>query len=232
VYNLNTDEGNVLEGTLFEDNGGAGDSVVHNDDDGQLTIRDSTLRDNTSRWATVSNRGTLTVEGSTFAGNDGTNAGSVYSVVGDVTARRSTFSGEVGSALRCSGSARTMTLEDVTVHGTDAGEFGHAVQADDQCALTFSNSIVAGNSPADCGFIVPPDAIGANLDSDGTCGFDLTANPRLDALADNGGPTLTHLPQSGSPAVDAGGTGCLGIDQRGQGRPAGAACDIGAVEAQ
>ncbi len=51
----------------------------------------------------------------------------------------------------------------------------------------------------------------------------------LDALADNGGPTLTHMPLGGSPAINAG-ANCAAIDQRGANRPFGASCDIGAVE--
>jgi len=55
----------------------------------------------------------------------------------------------------------------------------------------------------------------------------------LGALANNGGPTLTQLPQAGSPLID-GGVCVNGIitDQRGFSRPSGAACDIGAVEVQ
>lgn len=62
------------------------------------------------------------------------------------------------------------------------------------------------------------------------------SNPQLGALADNGGPTRTHLPAPGSPLVDAVGSGAGGCgtsvttDQRGEPRPSGAACDIGAVE--
>ena len=55
----------------------------------------------------------------------------------------------------------------------------------------------------------------------------------LGPLAHNGGPTLTHMLLSGSPAIDAGQcvTG-LTTDQRGLPRLQGPACDIGAVERQ
>jgi hypothetical protein len=96
--------------------------------------------------------------------------------------------------------------------------------------LAFSNTIVAANSPRNCGSVAPPVSSGANLDTDGTCaGFPLTAEPRLGGLADNGGPTPTHLPDAGSPVIDAG-TACGSEDQRGTARPRGGACDIGAVE--
>lgn len=49
------------------------------------------------------------------------------------------------------------------------------------------------------------------------------------ALTANGGPTLTHLIRSNSPARDALGV-CTGVDQRGVSRPQGESCDIGAVE--
>ena len=55
------------------------------------------------------------------------------------------------------------------------------------------------------------------------------ADPMLGPLADNGGPTRTMLPATGSPAIGMG-TGCPPIDQRGQMRAA--ACTLGAVEAQ
>ena len=58
----------------------------------------------------------------------------------------------------------------------------------------------------------------------------ITTPPALEPLADNGGLTPTAAPRPGSPAIDAGGSGCDAFDQRGFGRPVGAACDIGAVE--
>src|SRR5690606_26603740 len=58
----------------------------------------------------------------------------------------------------------------------------------------------------------------------------------LRPLADNGGPTLTMLPERGSPVIDVvpgGASGCgSGVepDQRGVARPLGPGCDAGAVE--
>ena len=56
------------------------------------------------------------------------------------------------------------------------------------------------------------------------------ADPQLDPLADNGGPTMTLSLPSGSPAIDAGVDGCPMTDQRGE--PRVGPCDIGAFEHQ
>lgn len=76
-----------------------------------------------------------------------------------------------------------------------------------------------------------------------SCGFgagsgDVLGQPALlGALANNGGATQTHLPQTGSPVIDSGSISqCLSSDQRGVARPqdgdgiGGAQCDKGAVE--
>ena len=61
----------------------------------------------------------------------------------------------------------------------------------------------------------------------------ISANPLLEPLADNGGPTRTHALRSGSPAIDRGNNRRnRQFDQRGPGfvRVRGRAADIGAVE--
>jgi CSLREA domain-containing protein len=106
--------------------------------------------------------------------------------------------------------------------------------------LYVTNTIVAGNTAT---FTAGTEdswgdytSEGYNLVGDGTgsptdgIGDVTTADPLLGPLADNGGPTLTHLPLKGSPAIDAGSTDQT-VDQRDVARPVGAADDIGAVEA-
>lgn len=64
----------------------------------------------------------------------------------------------------------------------------------------------------------------------------LGLNPLLGPLAGNGGPTLTHLPGTNSPVIDAAPQGVVGCgttvtgDQRGETRPQGSACTLGSVE--
>jgi len=81
-----------------------------------------------------------------------------------------------------------------------------------------------------------------NLADDVTCNLiavdDLVvADVMLSALAGNGGPTWTHMPETGSPAIDSGDdTSCPDRDQIGSLRPwdgdgdGQAHCDRGAVE--
>jgi hypothetical protein len=73
---------------------------------------------------------------------------------------------------------------------------------------------------------------GFNLATDTSCGLNNVPDALLGPLADNGGPTKTHMPLPGSPAIDFVADGCPppAADQRGVARPVGTACDAGAVE--
>ncbi len=109
--------------------------------------------------------------------------------------------------------------------------------------LTLKNTIVAGSTEGGaCDAFVTSE--GGNLASHHTCfisvpGSDLQlggvrdrqgANPALDALADNGGATLTHAPRYGSFAIDGGVGPCPETDARLVSRPQNGRCDTGAFE--
>ncbi len=116
--------------------------------------------------------------------------------------------------------------------------------------VTMSNTIL-NNAGANCVDTIGLTSLGYNFDGGGnTCGLDgagdlVNADPQLAALANNGGPTQTHLPMPGSAAIDAGnpvapgsgGISCPVKDQRSLNRPAdgngdlSTRCDMGAVEA-
>jgi hypothetical protein len=103
--------------------------------------------------------------------------------------------------------------------------------------LTLLNSIIADNvsygEASDLGGVPGVQVSGANnlvvssalmfSGMSGVC-------PHLDALADNGGGTLTHGLREDSAAIDSGDAGGSTRDQRGVPRPQGAAADIGAFE--
>ncbi len=150
--------------------------------------------------------------------------------------------GDPGAILNDGGSHLTLINSTVTRNGPlqGSGVVGGIADVHGGTGLVFmTNTIVAGNGPAntpDCtgGYSVS----GGNLIGDIThCNFaatpgdQLDVDPGLGALADNGGFTRTHL--IGTAAIDRGvATGCPQTDQRDWPRPAGAACDIGAIEMQ
>jgi CSLREA domain-containing protein len=102
--------------------------------------------------------------------------------------------------------------------------------------VTVTSSIVAlqQGGVSDCAS--PITSGGSNLFSSATCSGAVASDllgtdPQLEAIADNGGPTLTYMPAVTSPAVDSGNASvCLALDQRGAVRPRGVACDRGSVE--
>lgn len=88
-----------------------------------------------------------------------------------------------------------------------------------------------------------PISLGYNVLNDDSCGLmnigDMEdTDPMLEPLHQNGGNMLSHMPSVGSPLVDQIPVGdCIGflanpmtIDQRGDLRPIGDHCDIGAIE--
>jgi len=188
----------------------------------------------------------LTITNSTISNNraiggaSGSGGGLFYSAGPGSTISNVTFSGNVAEGMG---------------GGADGGgslAFRNATFADNTAAmgsaifnlvgtLTLASSIVSGSAASHCaGAAITSGDF--NIDSDGTCGLTgandrNNVDPQLGPLADNGGPTLTHLPAASSPAIDGGEpTGCPGTDQRGQARPidgngdGSAVCDVGAVE--
>ena len=113
---------------------------------------------------------------------------------------------------------------------------------------SFASVVASPSGGANC--LIPPSSTtsnGFNLEDDpaATCGFatstgDLPPGTAagLGALASNGGPTQTLLPEPGSPLIDgvpvadcrADGAASVTADQRGVTRPQGLGCDVGAVE--
>ena len=194
---------------------------------GDLTVSGSTLRANSAPGGSgggIANLGTATVSGSTLSANSasGGGEGGGISNEGDLTVSGSTLS-DNGAALGGSihnGAGETELKNTIVANSTSGGD----------CLL-------GGGTITDGGY---------NLSSDDTCGFStdnrsrLGADPDLDPLADNGGPTPTHALPKDSPAVDQGYSFGATADQRGLPRPTdlgdinnatgGDGSDIGAYE--
>jgi predicted outer membrane repeat protein len=181
------------------------------------------------------NAGEWEIVASTISGNTADEGGGIYSTDALISMLNSTIS--LNQAQRGGGlihdSSAAVTLSFVTL--TDNAASNGAGLVVDAGLAQITNSIVSGNTPGDCQGSTQP--LDANLDGDGSCGFSLTADPLLEPLALNGGPTRTHAIPSFSPAAEAS-TNCLPfgsllaltVDQRGEPRPQGAACDLGAFE--
>jgi RHS repeat-associated protein len=188
--------------------------------------------------------GPVTITGSTFANNQviGTGAdggtlrldGSGHQFTNNTFAHNTTTSG--ASAIWAYDGGLTLT------HNTIAGNLNLA-GCTGECYTIFTfrrftpfylqSNILDNPGPGNCKEAL--DSLGHNLFSDAWCGPVATdvfsATAQLGPLMDYGGPTETRMPYTGSPARDGGGAGCPATDQRGVSRPVGAACDIGAVEA-
>jgi hypothetical protein len=119
---------------------------------------------------------------------------------------------------------------------TSGGSFFGANIANTNGTVTLRNSILAYPNGTNSNVHGPITDAGHNISSDGSANFNSGTsfnftNPRLEPLADNGGPTLTMALQAGSPAIDFAATeGAPAIDQRGVVRPFGSGIDIGAYE--
>jgi CSLREA domain-containing protein len=111
-----------------------------------------------------------------------------------------------------------------------AGSVGPgAIRSDTNTTLTAS--IVSGNGTPECTGTISDGGHNIAAVANGCPGT--AGDPKLGALADNGGPTQTMALQAGSAALDVvptTGAGCESVDQRGVTRPHGTACDAGAYE--
>ncbi|CAB5105007.1 hypothetical protein D3OALGA1CA_1671 [Olavius algarvensis associated proteobacterium Delta 3] len=180
------------------------------------------------------NRGTMTVEDSCFFKNNAAKGGGVVNGVGaDLSLVNVTVSGNqadiIAGGLGNASAGSTMRI----VNGTIFNNSPHGIVELGGKTNLF-NTIVAGNSPANCKGGVQSQA--NNLDSGSSCAFtgpnDLSnTDPMLDAITPFGAGNLLHPLKADSPAIDMGDDAtCPDHDQRGAPRPQLTACDIGAFE--
>ncbi len=203
---------------------------------GSVTLTNSTLSGNSAQYGggIDSRSGSVTLSNSTLSGNSAypKDGGGIYTYSSSVTLTNSTLSGN--SAYRDGGGINSksgsVTLTNSTLTANTSKGVGGGIDSVTY-AVKAINSIVAGNTQGNGGDITS----GVTADSTGNM---IGGTPKLGALANNGGPTQTMLPQPGSPAINA--IVCTNAplaDQRNYLRPdpssVGLAtpCDIGAVEA-
>jgi len=207
---------------------------------GQFNWQNIKFSSNTSKGdgGAISTYYGFSMSNATFQNNHSDKSGGAfYNQVGTVNLTNVTISGnsanEAGGAMYL-WAGRT-TLLNVTLHGNSAGDVGGGIFTDNVSPdLSLQNVILSSNSGGNCQFNTAPTSSITNLSSDSSCAFGVgrdNVNLLLGALADNGGFTQTHLPQSGSPAINNGtNVECPSTDQRGINRPQGGTCEVGSVE--
>jgi hypothetical protein len=238
---------------LLNNRAGYGGGAISNGPDGQLILEQTRFEDNAAYagGGLYNNGGSVIISQSLFAGNVVTEAGGAIAndddygaatKFGQIQITNATFganSARVGGGLAVRRAGSAITLTNSTLNGNiSTGGYGSNVYSVDGADVRMKNTILAGGVGADnCLSVTPFTSLGNNISSDGSCvGNTLpdrnNTNPQLQPLANNGGFSRTYFPSAGSPAIDNGANaGCPATDQRGISRPAGAACDIGAVEA-
>lgn len=220
---------------------------------GTLILQNSTVSGNSAHEGEagsgggggIYNGGTLTVENSTVSGNSAAVGGGMF-LRGGNSVVHILFTTITGNRTII------MTINWIYDKGAGGGLYVGSQLPWGQPQVQLKGVILAGNqSDSGAGVTCPPGgailllSLGYNLIQNITlCNFTpdstdiLGPDPLLGPLADNGGLTPTHLPQSGSPVRDrVPASACTDLkgnpittDQRGVSRPQGSACDIGAVE--
>jgi len=179
----------------------------------------------------------LVIFETTISNNTAPAGGGVFADIrspAGVEVTNSTVSGNTGSGIQTS-LTTPITLDSSTVVDNAPGNIVMAVGG----LLTTTQSVIAlADGASDC-MVSLATSLGYNFSGDGTCGLGLGAgdvsfggDPVLGPLADNGGPTQTHEPASGSPLLSmVPAVSCSQPeDQRGQTRPGGTGCEPGSVE--
>jgi predicted outer membrane repeat protein len=229
----------LVEDSLFSGNRASRGGAI-SASGGSTKIVRSTFTDNIAYGGgAIFNSGRLRLERSTFAGNlaasvgTGLGDGGGLGNYGYATVSDSTFfgneAGRDGGAVFNFGATN---LVHVTVAENVAARTGGAVANGSDASAKLANTLVSDNSGPSCSGAGIVD-MGGNLTWFDTTCPGISADPLLGPLEDNGGPTWTMMPAADSPAVDGAELdACTRTDQRRLPRPAGAGCDIGAVERQ
>jgi hypothetical protein len=225
---------------------GSGGARVH----GDLLLQYSTISDNEALGTNVYSvaggfhvNGNMRVQNSTVSGNRAKNF-AAFVIKGSQEGLNAVISSSTISDNSATGGGAfggIYTTTPLTIHSstiafnTGGGVSGiYAYNA----PLVLQSTIIADNARADLGLGGTATVSGANnliVNAISVPPDTIRACPQLGPLANNGGVTLTHMPRSTSPAVDAGNDNmALMYDQRGTGFPRifGANADIGAVEWQ
>ena len=256
----------ILRSTLDSNEASVNGGAIHQSGDATISITESTINGNIASneggglWQSSNANASANVFRSTFSQNTAAVGGALFNdgADGDIGLQNVTVSANLasgaGGGLQSEGGDVTVINSTFSLNQSDsdmnASGSGGGVNLSAGAGLTLLNTILAdnidntgtGNDIVSAAAVtatnsVIEDAAGGHGVSNGTNGNIVGEDPMLAALADNGGPVLTHLIQTGSNAIDAGtNTNCPSTDARNLPRPQDglldgmAFCDIGAVE--
>ena len=190
--------------------------------------------------------GNLTVMNSTISGNFASLGGGISCGFSVLTIINSTISGnsagdpDYGGGIAADGGGivpPALTITNSTVSGNSAATCGGVCGGTVEIGNTILNANASGNiggTVTSRGYNICSDDAGGLLNGPGD---QINTDPLLGPLRNHGGPTLTHMPMRGSPAIDAGDpsfTPPPDHDQRGACflRVFGGRIDVGSVETQ
>lgn len=245
----------IADSTISGNTGGTdgGGLYVHIDEEDAINISGSNFTGNDTFYADGAGLALRhtggTVNSSTVSGNDAAaNGGGLYLHnhyytldVHNVTVSGNT-AGDAGGGVALDAENDGTSLRFVTITGNTApdGSGANAYYADGIGNPIIENSVIAGNT----GGIDFEGNLGSTVLSFTAVGTEnatftdgggnlFGVAPLLGVLADNGGPTMTHLPLAGSPLINAADPAFVAppaLDQRGLPRISGGRADMGAVE--
>lgn len=221
---------------------------------GPLQVEDSTFRNNDVQVVTTNSDGAaisgskaeITIIGSTFHANQPSTGESgftatIHGIGGQLRILNTTVSNNGKGGVHVQNGALDLRFSTIT-YNPDGNVFNFSFDGSHPTVL--AANVLRHTVFTNCnGTAGARTSLGYNVASDTSCGLEdagdlQSANAMLGDLADNGGPTLTHLPAAGSPVINrVPPVACndfdddpLATDQRGQSRPEGSGCDTGAVE--
>lgn len=237
--------------TIGVRSGGGGLAIVS----GEAKIRSSTISNNSTSGTDSPGGGVRSLLSptnlinSTISGNTTdslSSGGGLYADRSPLSIANTTITGNLAAGFGGGvglpvGSTSNMTIRNSIVAANQDGGLGPDLSGTGGLAPedAVRHSLIGDNTGTMLAESTSQDAITGNLvgDPDGSGSID----PMLSALADNGGPTMTHMPLPESPTIDAGDPNfdaaayqpALLHDQRGSAfsRVNGSYVDMGAVEA-
>jgi hypothetical protein len=200
---------------------------------GGIFIKGSSVSLNNS---SISGNSTVSGGGGLYVTSSGTSSPSNVDLINSTVSGNSA---SIGAGINAAFS--NVNLHSATVSENSASSNGGGLFVGSGSSVTLNNSILANSGSEDCdisGNSSISTTISSIIEDDG-CGTLTDAlhfDPLLGPLANNGGPTQTHALLKGSLAIKAGDNAACSAapvnnrDQRGEPRPAGGICDIGAYE--